>query len=156
MPDHVKQRPRHLTPDEKERILTQWEEAKTKPRPSSAQGDQGWPDPDIFELCDALNRLPGVCTLQSCAGHGKQRGDELYVHLSGHLMLWLDETTSRAFDVTAFELARRYDLMEQVSRVYTSWGEETVRLEFAGNERGLLAGSSALILDFFTRLTRDV
>jgi hypothetical protein len=28
-------------------------------------------DPECFELCDALNRLPGIRTDESCCGHGR-------------------------------------------------------------------------------------
>lgn len=32
----------------------------------------GTMDPGMAELCDALNRLPGVRTTESCCGHGKE------------------------------------------------------------------------------------
>lgn len=29
-------------------------------------------DPEVRELCEAINALPGVATIESCCGHGKQ------------------------------------------------------------------------------------
>lgn len=29
-------------------------------------------DPECIELCDALNGLPGIRTIESCCGHGKE------------------------------------------------------------------------------------
>jgi len=29
-------------------------------------------DKEVINLCDALNKLPGVRTVESCCGHGKQ------------------------------------------------------------------------------------
>jgi hypothetical protein len=69
----------------------------------------------------SLNSLPGVCTLQSCSGHGG----------SGHLWLWLDAQMSLQFDRWGYVLARMPGV-EVVSRKYTSWGQEVTAIEFDG------------------------
>ena len=134
---------RHLSPDEKAEILSIWcEEQRVE---ATGPGD---PDPDMIPWCEKLNALPGVCTVQSCSGH-LENG-----HLrSGHLWLRLDSSMSGAFDDAAFRLAAA-PCMEQVARVYTSWGEEITSITFAGNERDLLAKSLHAIVSFFQSLQR--
>ena len=47
-------------------------------------------DPQCFPICDAINRIPGVRTLESCCGHGKHpfrvwldfEGEEGYKNLA--------------------------------------------------------------------------
>lgn len=151
VPDRVTDAPapsRYLSPAEKAVNLAEWERAKRQPRPPGDLGELGWPDPDIIPLCDALNEFPGVCTVQSCAGHGSALAG--YVQSSGHLWLRLNDRVSAAFDRSVFHLSARTDLIERVWRIYSEDGKEITCIAFAGNERGLLSQSSALIFEFFS------
>ena len=112
---------RYLTTDQKAGLLGEWETAKAQRlRPADDAGGHGWVDPEVVPICDALNDLPGVCSLQSCAGHGES---------PGHLWLWLDEHNSRAIDVWGHVLARLPGI-EAVSRKYTDWGQQITAIEF--------------------------
>lgn len=130
---------RYLTVDEKANILEEWEAAKaSRLRPAGDSGGHGWVDPEIVPTCDALNELPGVCTLQSCSGHGES---------AGHLWLWLDERHSHAIDVWGHVLARLPGI-ETVSRKYTSWGQQITAIEFDSR----LEMASQSVLCFFVAL----
>ena len=143
----VKVTDRWLTPDVKRKILAEWGVKKQQALPDGDLAGRGFPDPEIIPWCDRLNKIEGVCTLQSCAGHemGSVEGGW------GHLWLWLSEPISRAFDSRAFELAS-YPHIDRVERIYGSWGQEVASITFAGDERGLLAESGALILRFLGSL----
>lgn len=100
------------------------------PRPCGDLAGRGWPDPEIIPLCDALNALPGVCTLQSCAGHAagsRHRPNGEF----GLLWLWLDEGTSQELDRFGNVLARLPGI-ETVSKRYADWGQEITAIEFDG------------------------
>ena len=132
---------RYLTPEAKGLELERWASLRTR-----GGGGAGAPDPEIFPLCDDLNVLPGVCTLQSCAGH--RRNGTFW---PGHVWLWLDRRTSERFDRRASELAASA-VIERVSRIYAANGQEITAIEFCGNERGLLAESKELLRRFFYSL----
>lgn len=134
---------RYLTPAHKRRILLEWEQTQR----DYCHGRIGDIDPDIVPWCGQLNALPGVCTLQLCAGH--QRVPDWLE--SGHLWLWLDASMSQTFDREAFALAQ-HPLMEKVERLYMASGQEVTSLVFQGNERGKLEESCAVILSFMQRL----
>jgi len=34
---------------------------------------EGTMDPEVLDLCNALNALPGIYTTESCCGHGKEK-----------------------------------------------------------------------------------
>lgn len=130
---------RHLLAEAKADELAKWEADKSRPRPPGDVGGHGWADTEIVPLCDALNALPGICTLQSCAGHRDS---------VGHLWLWLDEQNAGAFDRWGYVLARMRGI-EVVSRKYTDWGQEITAIEFDG--RFEVARDSVLL--FFSALT---
>ncbi len=134
---------RYLTPPEKRRTLVEWRRAH-----ASAGEGPGFPDPDMVAWCAKLNAIPGICTVQSCAGHGRPGS----VDSSGHMWLRLSAPMSAAFDAHALRLAASTDLIEHVTRVYTPWGKEVATITFAGNERGLLADSMQLIVSFLRSL----
>lgn len=140
-------RSRWLTAEQKEEILQSWEDKKTVAVGASDGYDNGYPDPAIIPLCDQINALDGVCTLQSCAGHVVEDG----LLRSGHLWLWMSRRKSREFDHRAFQLSRR-PLMERIGKIYGKDGREITSLTFAGEERDLLAESGALILRFLRSL----
>lgn len=146
---------RFLTPTEKQEVLREWAEKRQVSRPASDPGGHGWPDPEIFPLCVSLNALPGVCTLQSCAGHrAVESGKGQTFPSSGHLWLRLDEDNTREFEKQVFALYAEKDLIESVSKIYfdSEAGHEIIAIAFAGNERDRLAQSASLILGFFASL----
>lgn len=88
---------RFLTQTEKTRELLRWEELKTnlleKITSGKLQqkelGGLGYPDPEVYDLCDRLNSIPSICTLQSCSGHIHR--DDLNNHMwTG--ALWIKPT----------------------------------------------------------------
>ncbi len=113
---------RYLTGDAKQPIIREWEVKKLSERPSDDPGGHGYPDPEIYGLCDVLNAIPGVCTLQSCSGHGM---------VGGHLWLWLSIDLSDQFNHWAHVLARMEGI-EFVQRKYTEWGQEITAIKFDG------------------------
>ena len=131
---------KYLTEPEKARELEYWDAAKISAVPDSeGQGGKGFPDSEIIPLCDALNAVPGICTLQSCGGHGP--GDP------GHLWLWLDREKSGLFDVWGHVLAHLPGI-DGVHRKYTQWGQEVVAIRFNGR----LDEASTSVLLFFSAL----
>jgi hypothetical protein len=135
---------------EKQSILTSWEDRKkTLVNPSG--GGRGYVDPDIVPLCDALNRLDGVCTLQSCSGHSADQADGILY--SGLIWLRLGSEMGRRFDATAHQLAS-HPVIERVGKIYWEDGKETITIAFRGNEAGLLAVSAKVILTYFETLAR--
>ena len=142
--------PRHLTREAKRRELERWAAIRARhidaPHPDHPGAD-GHADPDIYPLCDRLNALAGVCTIQSCAGHILDDG----FLRTGHIWVWLDAATSERFDRQAWVLAAAPSI-ERVSRLYLASGQEISCIEFAGNEKGLLKDSCCAIAEFFTAL----
>ncbi len=134
---------RYLTPDAKCLVLAEWETKKTTPRPLLELGGRGWPDPEIIPLCNALNKLPGVCTLQSCIGHPENTCDR-----HGNLWLWLDEAASLGFGCFGHVLARMPGI-ELVMKKYAEWGQEIIVVDFDGGSEE--ACDSILI--FFTAVS---
>jgi len=140
---------RHLSPGSKRVELAEFDRYQVAyPTPLDDPGGRGFPDPDILPWCDKLNALPGVCTLQSCAGHRHQDGSLS----SGQLWLWLSPDVAHAFHARAFELARQSPPIERLYTLYADWGQEIADVRFAGNERGLLAESMELVFAFFSDL----
>lgn len=120
-------------------------------------------DAAILPYCDALNALPGVCTLQSCAGHrpgevsaaAPEGTRDQWSVRSAHLWLWLDERTANTFYYSAWWLSKN-TLMESVSVRFQPYGRQIVELYFAGNDRGsgYLDSSMQIILKFFGEIAR--
>jgi hypothetical protein len=141
-------RGRFLDPASKGRELRVWRDAVRSWRSEGApaRGGAGFPDPPIIPWCDRLNRISGVCTLQSCSGHRRGRWRS-----AGHLWLWLTEDMSRRFDERALLLAQQPEI-ERVYRMYSDWGREVTAVEFRGEEWGRLDASMNVILRFFSSL----
>ena len=129
---------RFLLADDKKRIVGDWENIKGK----DVLG-RGGPDREVVPWCDKINGLPGLCTLQSCAGH--KDGDTL---VSGHLWLLMSQSMADRFDRAAFLLLRNEDLIEQISWLYLHEGKKIASIIFAGNERESLEMSISLIYGF--------
>lgn len=129
---------RYLTLTSKDRELAYWRVQRDEflanpPEGRAHLGGLGYPDPEIFEWCDRINALPGICTLQSCCGHIHPDGGMS----SGNLWLWFSEPVSVAFDRHAMELARQPCCRdERVRRIYHDNGQEIADLTFKGMERG--------------------
>ena len=133
----------YLTAVTKESTLAYWSQQKLKLRPDGDPGGNGWTDPEIVPLVDALNSLPGIVTLQSCAGHAGYRG---------HLWIWCDATMARRLE------AQRIGLRG----VAASWRElndserrAVATLSFDGLDVSAEAfsQSASTILNFFRGLT---
>jgi hypothetical protein len=134
---------------EKAEILEGWEERKRTSIRPGAKGGRGYVDPRIVPLCDALNNLDGLCTLQSCAGHPAAESDgPVY---PGCLWLRLNQRMARRFEEQAHRLAAE-PVIERVGKIYWEDGKETVTIDFKGDEAGLLTESSTVILKFFEKL----
>ncbi len=135
---------RFLTDSGKARELVHWSGIRS----TSPTSGPGIPDPEIVPWCERINALPGVCTLQSCAGH-ESRGSG--ARSSGHLWLWLSKEKAIAFEKRAFELARDAAI-ERISTIYQPWGQEVVQIEFRGTPDGQLESSGQTILAFLASL----
>jgi hypothetical protein len=141
---------RHLSPEGKRAELAEFDRYKAEHQaPPDDAGGRGFPDPDILPWCDRLNALPGVCTLQSCAGHEYSDGS----HSSGQLWICLSPAMARGFRERVFDLAQHSPPIERVYTLYAAWGQEIVDVRFAGNECGLLAESMELVVEFFSGLS---
>ncbi len=138
-------RARFLNETEKVAELAYW--ARLIAERSSKDGP-GNPDPEIIPWCEKINSIPGICTLQSCAGHvyGK-RG----VRVSGHFWLWLSSEKAANFKQRAFELAR-VAAIEKISTIYQPWGQEIALVEFRGIPDGQLESSGRAITTFLASL----
>jgi len=109
------------------------------------------PDPEIELYLWKLNRICGLCTLQSCSGHRKtdaRDGSEYFT--CGNLWLWLSEAMMEEFYKGAFELARN-PCIERLRILFQAHGQEIVDIEFKGKESGALVESMRAIIDFFKK-----
>ena len=123
----------------------------------------GLADKAMVPYCDALNDLPGVCTLQSCAGHrpgeisaGAPVGTrDQQTARTAHLWLWLDERTADTFYYSAWRLSE-HPCMEHVAIRFQPYGQQLVELIFHGNDcgPGHLNSSMQVILKFLREITR--
>ncbi len=133
---------RFLTDDPKQDILAEWERTKACWRCGDISG-VGVPDADIVPWCDRLNELPGICTIQSCAGHSDGNAVQ-----SAHLWVWMSREVAERFDRKAFLLLRNRDALDWISRHYLHGGKEIASITFFGNERGNLEKSIRSIYGF--------
>jgi len=145
---------RYLSPALKADNLKYWEQVK-RDRPADAKDGYGFPDPPIYDLCDRLNAIEGVCTVQSCAGHRMAAADGSgeYQHV-GKLWLRLSEPLALRFYERAPELASVYPTIQRVFVFWHESGEEVVDVLFQGLNVSEEAfdESSKLIADFFSSL----
>jgi len=136
---------RYLTAAEKAQELTTWLVAcADMPCDVSAWSDErGFPDPPMIPWCEKINRLEGICTVQSCGGHRRTDGSIV----SGHLWLRLSREVSERFDQTALGFAAQPGI-EQVSRLYAPWGAEVAAVVFAAGDRTRLNRSMRVVLRY--------
>ena len=151
----------YLTIEGKAAELARWAEARAERDRLTYDppGGCGYADPPVYRLCDRLNALPGVCTLQSCAGHTIEAADGTGTYrYPGNLWVWLGEQMSAAFHRHVYGLACD-PYIERISTLHTYNPERGPRsvidIVFEGQERGGLAQSTAVIVDFFENLTPD-
>lgn len=135
---------RYLTEAEKARELAAWCETLGNPI-----GGPGSPDTEIIPWCQKINALEGICTVQSCAGHAASERDDY--ESCGHFWIRLDEDRASLFHRRAFELAE-HSVIERVSLIYQSWGQEVVEIYFRGRATGQLKDSMGVILAFLGSL----
>ena len=144
----------HMKPADKHHELLLWEETKDGPR---GAGGAGFPDDRIIPLCTRINKLSGICTLQSCAGH--PRTEERQWSAPGNLWLWFGERTFDAFVHHASKLAED-PLMEGVDLLYGRYRPDDRRVVASlifhadDKEPSMLEHSGDVILDFLVNLPR--
>src|SRR5688572_3692497 len=136
-------RAKWLTRDAKLRVLEQWFELLAGERwvgntiarrGARRRAAIDAPDADMVPWCLRLNRLPGVVTVQSCAGHRFAGGDTD----PGSVWLWLDRATYTAgFPDRAGALTAQRGV-DRVQTLHGKNGRVLVAITFAGNERGTL------------------
>jgi hypothetical protein len=149
-------RGRWLTPWDKMREVANWDETKRDfatraDIPDHPLGGYGYPDPEIYAVCDRLNALPGVCTLQSCAGHERANDDGSKYVYAGQLWLWLDMKRAAAFERVAPTLAAS-PLVERLRKLWLRDGREVVDVEFTSGDQ--FTAATKLICRFFAELAR--
>lgn len=130
---------------QKRLILAEWAATLEAWRDGRLAG-AGEPDRAMVPWCDRINRIPGLCTLQSCEGHHHDGTID-----TAHIWIWLSSEKARWFDRAAPELAARTDIIERVSKLFTEDGKEVALVYFRGKERNLLHHSMGVIYEFFTR-----
>ncbi len=140
---------RFLTPKGKRGVLAAWEHTKQAWHIGEINGP-GEPDANIIPWCDRINELPGICTLQSCAGHrdGKFKSD-------GHLWLWMDHIVHSRFHANAFLLLQNKDHVDLLSTLYLHDGKEAASITFYGNGHDRLDASITLIYGFLCGIANE-
>jgi hypothetical protein len=153
-------RRRYLTAEEKAREVASFaayrrDPSKHRTAHPNAKGGEGWIDPEVLPLVDALNDLEGICTVQSCCGHrwpipDDPDGAEM-VH-RGQLWLRLSEDLARRVDERVGELLA-HDVIVQVSKLYAYQGmsepHEVLDVLF---REGSIGDAERVIVGFFRRL----
>ena len=133
---------RFLSINSKQYVLAEWGCTKRCWRAGDLQGT-GEPDADVVPWCDRINELPGICTLQSCAGH-----DQGGTIQSAHLWIWMSATVAERFNRNAFLMYRNRDAIDSLSRHYLRDGKEIASITFFGNERDRLEESLMFVFGF--------
>lgn len=155
-------RGRWLSPDEKAYEVgsfLQYREDPSKFRTAhpEAKGGEGWIDPEVLPLVDALNGMEGVCTVQSCCGHrgtaeGADGAPYEWVH-PGQLWLRLSEPVALAFDVNVGVLLAA-ESVEHVQKLYAyrsmGYPHEVFDVQWTD---GRMDVAEREITDFFRRIT---
>lgn len=132
---------------EKAAILSEWEDVRSAWESGRLRG-VGAPDAAMVPWCDRINSLPGLCTLQSCAGHW--RGDTIE---TAHLWIWLSREAGTRFELAAPALAARAETIERVSKLYLADGKKVASIYFRGDERGLLGQSMEVVFAFLREVS---
>lgn len=140
---------RYLTPPEKEYILKQLEEEIA----------QGWVDQEIIPYLEELNRISGVVTTQSCAGHrdkDNQRDGYISIRLSERMNeLWLRHIDylfdpNRSFSLSLISVEQAWDAFQNAITGYEIACPRWV-LWFVPEERD---GFFKALIGFLSRLSQ--
>lgn len=122
---------RYLTPETKEHELKLWRDTvRTAPRTGPLlPGGSGGVDAEIVPYCTRINNVPGVVTLQSCAGHLQDRTH----HTAGQLWIAFSKPMAHAAYIGLPVLA----LHPRVDRLSFIWvgGREIFDITFDGLNR---------------------
>jgi hypothetical protein len=116
----------------------------------------GTPDTEIIGFTDLVNAIPGVCTIQSCAGHlsFEAKAEERLVS-PAHVWLRVTEPIHKVILETAPDLVS-HDLIEEVNLRFGRCDEgPIVEIIFAGRERGMLDVSAELIVAFLAYCSKE-
>lgn len=149
---------RFLTYEEKAQKVARFEsirgeESNFRVSKPGFRGGEGAIDHEVLPLCDALNAIDGVCTLQSCCGH-VNRHDYPY---PGSLWIRLSEEMMRRFEVSLADLLR-HDVIERLAKLYSYTGDrlphEIVEIKFWGEPQGRMDEAHATIAGFFEGLAK--
>lgn len=141
---------RYLTTKEKDEVLAGWRQ-----QCAAAAGDcgAGFPDQLIIPWCEKLNSIEGLCTVQSCAGHGP---DAHGYRFCGHLWLRLSAPMMQRFIEEGAALAADREHIERAGLFYDASGGQIAVIEFAGAEQGKLEESVESIYQFFRALSSSL
>lgn len=142
----------YMTLEEKAKEMGHWGELQSGPR---GPAGHGFPDDLIIPLCDKINALSYVCTLQSCAGHDGSKEKWEY---PGELWLWFDQASFHEFLRRAAQLAECPGI-EQVSVLYGRYNDRraVVSVMFHGMNKGqnALEKSAKTIMKFVEKVMPD-
>lgn len=133
-----------LNEREKSGHVSRWRELRSCPADAGA----GSPDPAIFSLTDALNDLEGVCTVQSCAGH--IRAGTIY---TAHVWLRVSRSVLQSMLQSASKVVQHDEIEELAVRYGREKTGPIIEIMFAGDERGCLARSSSIVLQYVREAT---
>ena len=147
---------RFLTEQEKAFELAAFERYQADPsnwrrQNPEARGGEGYIDHEVLPLCDDLNQLEGLCTIQSCCGHVNTHGYQY----PGQLWIRLSAEMSRRFDARVSELIKQ-DVIQHVTKLYSfqegDVPHEVIDLKFWGEPHGRMAEAHAVVAVFFWEL----
>lgn len=153
---------RWLTKDMKDRSLNHWraakasyEQAKVDGSLPARPGGMGYPDPEIYDLCDRLNALDGICTMQSCAGHlhpDEEPGDGAM--WSGELWIATTRRIQMRVITRIRDLLQHDTYIERARLIFLPDSPDVIDIIFQGMNKGslTLATSSDIIYDFMKRM----
>lgn len=138
---------RFLTDDEKARVLSNYRMTRQHGAAGSGKGADGGLDQRVCSLCDRLNELHGVCTIQSCSGHPMRDGAPA---LAGQVWLRLSAWASVLFfdEGGAQELAA-HPFVYKVARVYLPHGPEVVWIVFQADDEVVFERACDRIVEIF-------
>lgn len=154
---------RVLTPDAKIEIMQDWQVAKVEFVYAKGRGEVpemtgglGYPDPDIYNLVDALNMIDGICVMQSCSGHlhpGEKPGENAM--WSGELWIAMSAMTRTAY-VASIHRLLLYNCIEMARLIFLRDHQDVASIIFDGLNKCQddFEYSQHCILKFFREIGR--
>jgi hypothetical protein len=115
-------------------------------------GGLGYPDPEVFDICDRLNRIAGIVTLQSCSGHRQSVVDDVSLW-SGQLWIGMTAWIRDRYVALAPGLAA-LPMIERVGLLFHHEVTDVADITFAGLNVSAeaLTESAGVIVGFFEHL----